>query len=117
MYTYNAFVNKVIDGDTIDATVDLGFDVFIKQRFRFYGLNAPEIRTSDKEEKKKGMIVKKFVEERIKDKKIRIDVFKRKGKYGRWLAIIYYRIKEGLYYHSLNEELIENGLVEEYYGR
>ena len=63
MYTYNIEVSKVIDGDTIDAVIDLGFDVTIKKRIRFMGINTPECRTRDKEEKKRGLAAKQRVAE------------------------------------------------------
>jgi len=53
MYKYNAKVTRVVDGDTVDALVDLGFDTWKKVRIRMMGLNAPESRTRDLEEKKK----------------------------------------------------------------
>jgi len=53
MYTYNAKVDRVIDGDTLDALVDLGFDTWKKVRIRFQGIDAPESRTRDLEEKKR----------------------------------------------------------------
>ena len=58
MYTYKIDVIKVIDGDTIDAKIDLGFDVSVKKRIRFMGINTPESRTRDLEEKKKGLAAK-----------------------------------------------------------
>ena len=54
MYRYKANLIRVIDGDTIDALVDLGFDVWIKKRVRLYGIDTPETRTKDVEEKKAG---------------------------------------------------------------
>ena len=53
MYTYNAKVDRVIDGDTVDALVDLGFDTWKNVRIRFQGIDAPESRTRDLEEKKR----------------------------------------------------------------
>ena len=53
MFEYNATVTRVVDGDTIDAIVDLGFSTFKKVRIRMHGINAPESRTRDLEEKKK----------------------------------------------------------------
>ena len=47
MYTYNAILDRVVDGDTIDAHIDLGFDVSVKKRIRFMGINTPESRTRD----------------------------------------------------------------------
>ena len=58
MYLYNAKLVRVIDGDTIDAVIDLGFDVWIKKRVRLYGIDTPEPRTRDLEEKKAGIAAK-----------------------------------------------------------
>ena len=58
MFEYNAVLDRVVDGDTVDATIDLGFDTWKKTRIRFYGINAPESRTRDLEEKKKGLSAK-----------------------------------------------------------
>ncbi len=55
MYEYKAKVTRVVDGDTVDALIDCGFSVFRKERIRLYGINAPESRTRDKEEKKRGL--------------------------------------------------------------
>ena len=52
MYTYVITLDRVVDGDTIDAMIDLGFDVHVKKRIRFMGINTPESRTKDLEEKK-----------------------------------------------------------------
>ena len=54
MYNYKISVLKVVDGDTIDAEIDLGFDIKVKKRIRFLGMNAPESRTRDLEEKARG---------------------------------------------------------------
>ena len=58
MYTYKIKLDRVIDGDTIDAHIDLGFDVSIKKRIRFMGINTPESRTRDLEEKARGLAAK-----------------------------------------------------------
>lgn len=55
MYKYNAKLIRVIDGDTVDALVDLGFSVWIKKRIRLYGIDTPEVRTRDLEEKAAGI--------------------------------------------------------------
>ncbi len=55
MYKYKATLIKVVDGDTVDAMIDCGFSTFKKERIRLYGINAPESRTRDKEEKKRGL--------------------------------------------------------------
>ena len=61
MYTYNAKVERVVDGDTVDALVDLGFDTWKKVRIRFYGIDTYESRTKDLEEKEKGLLAKQRV--------------------------------------------------------
>ena len=58
MYTYNIELLRVVDGDTIDAKIDLGFDVFVKKRVRFLGVDTPESRTRDLEEKARGLAAK-----------------------------------------------------------
>ena len=68
MFEYNAVLDRVVDGDTIDATIDLGFDTWKKTRIRFYGINAPESRTRDLEEKKKGLAAKERLIEILKAK-------------------------------------------------
>ena len=58
MYTYNATVDRVIDGDTVDALIDLGFNTWKKIRIRLHGINAWESRTKDLKEKEKGLAAK-----------------------------------------------------------
>ena len=62
LYHYNANVKRVVDGDTIDVVLDLGFDITLKGRIRFQGMNAPESRTRDAEEKMRGLESKVYVE-------------------------------------------------------
>ena len=63
MYTYKIKLDRVVDGDTIDAHIDLGFDVSIKKRIRFAGINTPESRTRDLEEKARGLAAKDRVKQ------------------------------------------------------
>ena len=63
MYEYRAKVTRIIDGDTIDVDVDLGFDVWLKNSVRMYGIDTPESRTRDKEEKRFGLLSKQFVKD------------------------------------------------------
>ena len=58
MYTYKSRLDRVVDGDTVDAFIDLGFDTHVKKRIRLYGMDAWESRTRDKEEKVKGLAAK-----------------------------------------------------------
>ena len=66
MFIYNAKCLRVVDGDTVDATVDLGFDTWKKIRIRLVGINTPETRTRDLEEKAKGLAAKNFLIDLLK---------------------------------------------------
>ena len=67
MYTYKAKVTRVVDGDTVDALIDLGFDTHVKKRIRLYGMDAWESRTRNKEEKVKGLAAKARLKEILKE--------------------------------------------------
>jgi micrococcal nuclease len=110
MYNYKAKIVRVVDGDTVDAIIDLGFKVQIKERLRLYGINTPETRTRDKEEKKRGLAAKAFVEKRILNREVFVDVSQGEGKFGRYLAIIYYNGTT-----NLNKELVEKGYAKSYF--
>lgn len=86
---YRGEVARVVDGDTIDSKIDLGFSVYIKRRVRFFGVDAPETRTRDKREKKRGIEVRERVKAILPvGRRIRI-CEKGVGKFGRILAYIY----------------------------
>ena len=91
MYEYKITVDRVVDGDTVDVFVDLGFNVKIKERFRLYGIDAPESRTRDLSEKERGIIATKFLELQLGNlTDLRIVTHKdRKGKFGRWLGVLW----------------------------
>ena len=119
MYTYKISPLKVVDGDTIDAEIDLGFDIKVKKRVRFMGINAPESRTKDLEEKAKGLAAK----DRVKALLDGCDNIQLKshgvGKFGRCLGEIMLDIVDGqekLTLVSLNELLINEGHATEYHG-
>lgn len=88
MNEYKAKVTRVVDGDTIDAEVDLGFNVFIKERFRLLGIDAPETRTKDLIEKARGLKTKAFVEDIINSSTEVVIKTNKAGKFGRWLAVV-----------------------------
>ena len=111
MYEYKVKeVIKVVDGDTIDVVIDLGFSVSIKSRIRLAGINAPETRTLDINEKSKGLDAKSWLEKELKDQEIIIKTIKEE-KYGRMLGYLYTKN------HSLtiNERMILEGLAVKYY--
>ncbi len=89
MYTYSCKILRVVDGDTVDVDIDLGFGVWmVKQRIRLYGVDTPESRTRDKEEKKYGNKAKEFVQSYLPVKSTAtLKTHKDdKGKYGRILG-------------------------------
>ena len=89
MFEYQCTIVKIIDGDTVDVDIDLGFGVWLKkQRIRFYGIDTPESRTRDLEEKKYGLVAKVFVETHLPVGSTRTltTVKDKTGKYGRILG-------------------------------
>ena len=87
MHEYHCVITKIIDGDTIDVDIDLGFDCWLhRQRIRLYGIDTPESRTRDLEEKKYGLAAKAFVEKFIPLGSTALLKTKEKGKYGRYLG-------------------------------
>jgi micrococcal nuclease len=115
MYRYGAKLVRVVDGDTADVMIDLGFDVWTKARLRFKGVDTWEKRTRNLEEKAKGILASKFTEEHLKlnDGKFIIQSYGT-GKYGRVLAEIFVKINGEE--TSLNKLLIENGHAYVYDG-
>ena len=114
MYEYRAKVTRIIDGDTIDVDVDLGFDVWVKNRIRFMGVDAWESRTRNKEEKVKGLAAKAYVKDLLEnsdDGKFSI-ISHGVGKYGRVLGELFVKGHD----KSVNELLKENGHAYEYDG-
>ena len=107
-------VTKVVDGDTIDVILDMGFDILYKQRVRLFGIDTPESRTRDKVEKKYGLLSKKFLQENIKKaKKVSIRTYKgdETGKFGRILGDVFLDGK------SVNSLMCTKGHAVEYYGQ
>ena len=106
-------VTKVVDGDTIDVVIDLGFDIMYKSRVRLFGIDTPESRTRDKVEKKYGLLSKKFLQENLKKGKIVIKTHKdsETGKFGRILGEIFVN---GI---NINVLMCKKGHAVEYYGQ
>lgn len=109
LYHYTAFVRSVYDGDSITVDIDLGFGVKLeKQKIRLYGIDAPEVKG---EERPIGLIARNWLRSQIDQKTIIIKTIKdRKGKYGRWLGMIY--TKENTLI-SLNRDLVRLGYAVE----
>ena len=124
MYEYKAKLVRVVDGDTVDAMIDCGFSVFRKERIRLKGINAPESRTRDKEEKKRGLAAKARLKELIKEGKNEFMVktsIDKKGKYGRLLGELFLILKSNntikkANIKSYNQTLIDEGHATYYDG-
>ena len=113
MYEYKCKVLKVVDGDTVDVLADLGFSIFHKCRVRLYGIDTPESRTRDLEEKKYGKMASNFLSDAIKDAEVvSLRTHKdKKGKYGRILGEI---ICDGV---NINQVMVETHLAVAYFGQ
>ena len=116
MYEYKAKLVRVVDGDTVDAMIDCGFSVFRKERIRLKGINAPESRTRDKEEKKRGLAAKARLKELIKEGKNEFMVktsIDKKGKYGRLLGELFLILKSNSTIKKANIKSYNQTLVDE----
>ena len=118
MYEYNFKLVKVVDGDTIDVDIDLGFGVWLqKQRIRMMGIDTPESRTRDLEEKKFGLLAKDKLQTLLANGKV-IKTFKdAKGKFGRILAdvIVYHSAEDR--WCGATEIMIAQGYGVKYEGQ
>ena len=116
MYEYHVKkVNNVVDGDTIDVDIDLGFDISFSSRVRLAGIDTPESRTTNKAEKVLGLEAKEYVKSKIKDAKevvIKTEKIDSSEKYGRilgWLFLDGSKV-------SVNEQMIADGYAWGYLG-
>ena len=118
-YIYRGKLERVVDGDTIDALIDVGFDIWIKKRIRYSGIDTWESRTRNLEEKAKGLEAKARNKELLEKVSSKSGYFRLKshgvGKYGRVLGEIYIEDKEGKQY-NINKTLISEGHAYIYEG-
>ena len=120
MYNYNAICTRVVDGDTIDAMIDLGFGVHVKKRIRLAGINAPESRTRDKQEKILGLAAKDRLIAMMEgaDNKFELES-QELGKYGRVLGKLHIDKLDGkdlITKTCVNDCLVKEGYATEYNG-
>lgn len=114
MYYYKATLEKVVDGDTIDVVIDLGFGIKKKTRLRLNGIDTPEIRTKNIDEKIAGLEAKQKLIELMEGSNDECDVRTIKtGKYGRYLADVYIKDQNNFDLH-VNQYLLENGYATAY---
>jgi len=118
-YIYRGKLERVVDGDTIDALIDVGFDIWIKKRIRYSGIDTWESRTRDLEEKAKGLEAKARNKELLEKVSSKSGYFRLKshgvGKYGRVLGEIFIEDKDGKQY-NINKTLISEGHAYIYNG-
>ena len=108
-------VKNVVDGDTIDVVIDLGFDILFASRVRLAGIDTPESRTTDKAEKALGLEAKEYLKKQLKDAKsvvIRTEKMNSSEKYGRILGWVYINGES----ESINNKMINDGYAWGYLG-
>ncbi len=118
-YIYRGKLERVVDGDTIDALIDVGFDIWVKKRIRYKGIDTWESRTRNLEEKKRGLAAKERNKELLEKVSSKSGYFRLRsygvGKYGRVLAEIFIQDKEGKDI-CINDSLITEGHAYVYEG-
>ena len=113
MYEYNCKIVRVIDGDSIVVDIDLGFGLWIHgESIRLFGVDCPECRSRDPEEKAAGLAAKDFVKRLLHDGGTYTLTTKEKGKFGRYLGTIYLTEET-----SINDALIKERLAVPYFGQ
>ena len=118
-YIYRGKLERVVDGDTIDALIDVGFDIWVKKRIRYKGIDTWESRTRNLEEKKLGLAAKARNKELLEKVSSKSGYFRLKsygvGKYGRVLGELFIEDNEGIQY-NINKTLINEGHAYIYEG-
>lgn len=114
VFEYQATVNRVIDGDTIEVSIDLGFCMTWKTPLRLYGINAPETNSKDPVERAMAVLAKKWLTQQIDGKVVRLQSVKPKDKYGRYLAEVW--LTSGLQTRSVNDQMVKLELVKPWDG-
>lgn len=115
MYFYKAKLIRIVDSDTVDAEIDLGFDMSIRQRIRLYGVLTPNSRSSDLKEKELGLATKAKLIELLPREFYVETVLNRRGKYGRVLGVVYYKDQDGEY-ANINKMMIDSGHAKAHHG-
>ena len=116
MYEYRVKIVKVVDGDTVDVDIDLGFGVWLKkQRVRLYGIDTPESRTRDLVEKRFGNMAKAYLKDRLSGGAVLGTRLDKKGKFGRILGEFF--VLDGEQKFNINEELIAKHHAVAYHGQ
>ena len=114
MYTYSAKLIRVIDGDTVDLEIDLGFDLSIRQRLKLFGVNTPDSRSADTTEKQKGLEAKQRLTEVLPRQFKVTTILNKRGKYGRVLGTIFVKDKDAGGEINVNELMVKEGHAVKY---
>ena len=118
MYEYPVKIIKVVDGDTVDVDIDLGFGIWLRnERVRLYGIDTPESRTRDKVEKRYGLYAKNYLKSRLGKTSTLRTQKDGKGKFGRILGEFIIYDAETDAYRSVNQMMIEQHIAVEYHGQ
>jgi len=112
MYEYQCEVKRIVDGDTVDVIIDLGFSIHFSTRVRLYGIDTPESRTRDKDEKVRGFLSKDYLKEWLDQGGVIIRTYRdKKGKFGRVLGEM---VVGG---RNINLLMVEENLAVKYEGQ
>lgn len=107
--TFEGIVTKVVDGDTLECSIDLGFSIAVHEKFRLYGINTAELKAKDPKEKAKAKTAQTYLSNMLLNKTVILEVMKdKKEKYGRYLVNVIYNGK------NINNELVKHGLAIEF---
>ena len=122
IYIYKAELIRVVDGDTVDLIIDLGFDTSRKERFRLYGIDAPEMNTAAGKEAKAWLIGILGPYGAIYVQTIQLETKAKRDKYGRFLAVLYDELptlipimREPIHPSSINAKMVVEGHAKERY--
>jgi micrococcal nuclease len=122
IYIYKAELIRVVDGDTVELMIDLGFDTSRKERFRLYGIDAPEMNTAEGKEAKAWLIGVLGPYGAIYVQTIQLSTKAKRDKYGRFLAVLYDELptlipimREPIHPSSINAKMIVEGHAKERY--
>ena len=113
MYTYQCNTIRVIDGNTVDAVIDLGFNVTIRQRIKLYGVNVDDIRSTDESKKNNAVVAKNKLTELLGQEFVCETIMNKRGKAGRIMGKVF-TLDSGNSKTDVNQKMIEDGYAEKF---
>ena len=114
MYTYSAKLIRVIDGDTVDVDIDLGFDLSIRQRLKLFGVDTPDSRSADPAVKQKGLEAKQRLTEVLPREFKITTILNKRGKYGRVLGTVFVKDRDTGGEINVNDLMVKEGHAVKY---